>query len=66
MNQGKPVGVCVTAIGQDTHWARLLDLAERAALERPPLVAMADRWAAPFLWGVMGLAPFSAGVWRWI
>ena len=66
VNQGHPVEVCVTAIGQDTHWARLLDLAERAALERPPLVAMADRWAAPFLWGVMALALFSAGVWWWI
>lgn len=66
VNQGNPVEVCVTATGQDTHWARLLDLAERAALERPTLVAMADRWSAPFLWGVMALAVLAACVWWWI
>ncbi len=66
VNEGPPVEVCVTALGTDTRWARLVDMAERAAMERPPLVQLADRWAAPFLWGVMALALLAAAVWWWV
>ncbi len=65
VNLGAPVEVCVTAVGGDTRWSQLVDLAERAALERPALVQMADRWAGPFLWGVMALA-VAAGVLWWV
>lgn len=66
VNEGPPVEVCVTALGGDTRWARLVDMAERAAMERPPLVQLADRWAAPFLWGVMVLALLAAMAWWWV
>lgn len=66
VNQGLPVEVCVTALGADTRWSQLVSLADRAAMERPPLVQMADRWAGPFLWTVMTAAVLAAVAWWWI
>jgi Cu2+-exporting ATPase len=66
VNQGDPVEICVTALGRQTRWSRLVDLAKRAALERPALLQMADRWAGPFLWGVLGLAAIAGFAWWWI
>lgn len=66
VNHGDPVELCVTAIGQHTRWSRLVDLAERAAMERPALLQMADRWAGPVLWAVLVLAAVSGLAWWWI
>lgn len=66
VNQGLPVEVCVTALGADTRWSQLVSLADRAAMERPPLVQMADRWAGPFLWSVMAMALLAAFFWWWV
>ena len=66
VNYGDPVDVCVTALGEDTRWSRLVNLAQRAALERPALLQVADRWAGPFLWGVLVLSILAGIAWWFI
>ena len=66
LNQQSPIDVCATRVGQDTRLQQLVRLAEEASLQRPHVVELADRWAAPFLWGVMASATMAAGLWSLI
>lgn len=66
LNLGAPVEMCVTGVGSDTRREQLVQLAERAALERPATLQAADRWAGPFLGLVLALALIGSLLWWWI
>lgn len=66
LNVGAPVDVDVSRAGGQTRRQQLVQLAEAAALERPPLVQAADRWAGPFLWVVLVLAVGAGVAWWWV
>lgn len=50
-------------VGNDTQLAALISMMESAATEKPPLVALADRYASHFLAVILCLAFFSGLVW---
>jgi Cu2+-exporting ATPase len=53
----------VERVGADTRLAGIVALMQDAMTQRPALARAADRWAAPFLWTVVGLAAAGAAVW---
>ena len=63
MNVDSPLTVRVTQVGESTRLAAILRLMERGALEKPVAVTMADRVAAWFLWGLLGLSALTALAW---
>ncbi|MBH9554096.1 heavy metal translocating P-type ATPase [Inhella gelatinilytica] len=63
VNLGQTFEMAVLACGDQTRHAQLNQLWQRALTERPAWAEEADRWAAPFLWGVLGLATIAAAVW---
>ena len=63
MNVDNPLTVRVTQVGEATRLAAILRLMERGALEKPVAVTMADRVAAWFLWGLLGLSALTALAW---
>jgi Cu2+-exporting ATPase len=58
------VTVQVRAAGEDTRFAQIVGLMERAALSKPRLALLADRIAKPFL-GMVLLTSAAAVVWWW-
>ena len=66
INLTSPVVVCIERVGDDTRYAQIVALVERAALERPQAVRSADRIARPFLAAVLLLAAVAAAVWSFI
>jgi Cu2+-exporting ATPase len=66
VNRGAPVEMRVDRSGPDTRLEAILALMREAATERPPAVAMADRWAGAFLATVLLLALAGAAVWSQI
>lgn len=50
-NISAPVKMRVERVGAETRFANIVRLMERAALEKPRLARLADRFAYPFLWG---------------
>jgi len=66
VNLTSPVVVHVERVGDDTRYAQIVALIERAAFERPALARAADRVARPFLWAVLVLAAGAAAVWSLI
>ena len=66
VNRGAPVEMRVDRCGPDTRLESILALMREAATERPPAVAMADRWAGVFLATVLLLALAGAAVWSQI
>lgn len=66
LNLGAPVVMRVDQVGAATQYQRIVSLVERSLTERPALVRAADRWAAPFLWGVLVLAGVSWLAWQFI
>ncbi|MEO8299559.1 MAG: HAD-IC family P-type ATPase, partial [Burkholderiales bacterium] len=66
LNLGAPVLVQVVALGVQTRYQRIVALVERALTQRPAFVVAADRWAGPFLWGVLLLAAAGWGAWQFI
>ncbi|WP_084362410.1 heavy metal translocating P-type ATPase [Caldimonas taiwanensis] len=65
-NLSAPVWVRVERVGRDTRYARIVELMQRAATERPAFVQAVDRMAAPFLWAVLLAAALCALVWAFI
>jgi Cu2+-exporting ATPase len=63
LNLGVPVEVRVTRSGSATRQAGIVALMRDAMMARPALAASADRWAAPFLVGVLLLAGIAAAAW---
>ena len=66
LNLAAPVWMQVQALGADTRRAQIVELMERARSARPALARTADRWAGPFLLGVLLLAAGAWAVWRQI
>ncbi|MDE2206651.1 MAG: heavy metal translocating P-type ATPase, partial [Armatimonadetes bacterium] len=52
-NSGGSFSMVATATAQDSTWMGMIRRVEDAAMERPPLVRMADRWAVLFLPAVL-------------
>ncbi|HZY20236.1 MAG TPA: cation-translocating P-type ATPase [Ramlibacter sp.] len=55
--------VVVERIGDDTRYAAIVALMERAAVDKPRLAQLADRIAGPFLVAVLAAA--AAAAWAW-
>jgi Cu2+-exporting ATPase len=56
--------VDVERIGEQTRFAGIVALMERASVEKPQLAQLADRIATPFLLGVL-VASAAAAAWWW-
>ena len=63
VNLGAPVDLRVTRSGAATRQAAIVALMREATLLRPSATASSDRWATPFLIGVLLLAAGAAAVW---
>ncbi len=63
-NLSAPVDVLVQRVGAQTRYAQIVELMERAAVDKPRVARLADRLAWPFLLFVL-LAAGAAAVWWW-
>jgi Cu2+-exporting ATPase len=63
LNLVAPLSMRVEKIGADTRYEAIAALSRAARALRPAVLASADRWAGPFLWGVLLLAALAGGVW---
>ncbi|SMB27641.1 Heavy metal translocating P-type ATPase [Sterolibacterium denitrificans] len=66
VNVSSPLVLRVTRVGEETRLASIQRLVERAALEKPRLVEMADRIAARFVVALIVLALTTAVVWYFV
>ena len=66
VNLGAPVTMQVQRVGADTRHEAIVALMRDAMSQRPSLARVADRWAGPFLWAVLGLAALAAVAWSLI
>jgi P-type Cu2+ transporter len=66
MNLVAPVVMTVERCGADTRYEAIVALMRAARGQRPALLASADRWAAPFLAGVLLLAAGAAAAWSFV
>jgi Cu2+-exporting ATPase len=62
-NRGDAAVLRVERVGADTRHAAIVALMQQALATRPSAVREADRWAGPFLWGVLLLAAGAAAWW---
>ena len=63
-NTGATIDVCVTRVGDDTRYAQIVQLMERAGADKPRAAQIADRFAGPFLAAVV-VASAAACAWWW-
>jgi Cu2+-exporting ATPase len=63
LNLSAPLVMRVDRLGADTRYEGIVAMMRDALTQRPAIVREADRWAAPFLWGVLVLALGAAAVW---
>lgn len=63
-NVSAPVSMLVSQLGNDTRYAQIVALMERASVDKPRLAILADRIAKPFLMFVI-LAAIGAAVYLW-
>jgi len=63
LNLGAPLEMQVAQRGADTRHDAIVALMREALSSRPGSVRVADRWAGPFLWAVLGLAALSGLAW---
>ena len=63
VNGGNPLLIKVTAVGEATSLAAILQLAERAAAEKPPWAMLADRLAGVFVATLLVIAVLVASYW---
>jgi len=63
LNLGPPLEMNVDQLGADTRHDAIVALMREALSSRPGSVRVADRWAGPFLWAVLGLAALAGLVW---
>ena len=62
-NLTSPLVVRVERVGDDTRFAGIVALMERASVDKPRLARLADRIAGPFLLGVVLAAAAAAAGW---
>ena len=65
LNIGSPLTLRVEAVGEGTRLSAIVALMERAAMEKPRVVEVADRVAGWFVWGVLVVAALTALGWGW-
>ena len=65
-NDGAPIDVEITRVGQDTLVAGIVRMLDRAQAERPPLARTAERVARWFVGGILLAAVATAFVWSQI
>lgn len=63
LNVAAPLEMRVERVGPDTRYEAIVALMREALGQRPAAARLADRFAGPFLWGVLLLAAGSAAVW---
>ena len=63
VNVGAPVVMRVERAGADTRYEAIVAMMRGALSQRPAAAREADRWAGPFLWGVLVLAAAAAAAW---
>jgi Cu2+-exporting ATPase len=63
LNVGAPVVMQAERVGADTRHEAIAALMRAVRTARPALAAVADRWAAPFLWTVLALAAAAGIAW---
>lgn len=63
VNLEAPLVLRVERTGADTRYEAIVALMREAQTRRPDAARWADRWAAPFLWGVLLLAAAAAAAW---
>jgi Cu2+-exporting ATPase len=66
MNLNAPVWMTIERLGPDTRYQQIVSLVHQAMTEKPGWMRQADRFAGPFLWGVLLLAGAGALAWHWI
>ena len=66
LNLGAPVEMRVTRSGAATRQAALQALMRESMAQRPAVSISAERWAAPFVLGVLALAAVAAAAWSMI
>jgi Cu2+-exporting ATPase len=66
INVESPILVEATRVGESTTLGSIVKLIERAESERPPIARMADRVAAIFVTGVLGVAFANWIVWSFV
>jgi len=64
--RGAPADLHVARVGADTRYEQILGLMRDAQMRRTAAAMPADRWAAPFVAGVLLLAVLAALAWHWI
>ncbi|HEY0819831.1 MAG TPA: cation-translocating P-type ATPase [Rhizobacter sp.] len=63
LNLASPVVVRLQKLGEGTRYQQIVDLLQHALTQRPGVLRVADRWAGPFLVGVLLLAALAGAVW---
>lgn len=66
VNLHSPLVMRATQVGNDTQLANMIAMMESASLEKPRLVALADKHASRFLFAILVIAILSGIVWAWI
>lgn len=66
INQSAPIWMSIERLGPDTRYQQIVALVQQALTEKPGLARAADRFAGPFLWGVLALAVLGGLAWQWI
>ena len=66
LNLSGPLQVRVVRAARDSRLQEIADLIDEASTHKPRLAALADRWAGPFLAGIVLLAAAAWIAWQWI
>lgn len=66
LNLAAPVWMSIERLGPDTRYQQIVSLVHQALTEKPGWMRSADRFAGPFLWGVIILALLGWLAWHWI
>lgn len=66
VNMESPLFIRVDRVGETTRLSAIIRLMERAAMEKPRLVELADRFAGRFILGVLLVAVVVAVAWHFI
>ncbi len=64
-NLSAPLVLQVNHVGKDSRYGQIVELMERAACQRPPMVLLADQYAQRFLVAVLALAVLATLGWWW-
>ena len=66
VNTDSPLVIQVEQVGQGTRLSAIIELMERASLEKPKIVELADRIAGFFVGALLVVAALTAMGWYWV